>query len=415
MGDPRVVIVGAGAAGVGAGMALADAGVDFVILEAASRVGGRAFTDTASLPDPWDQGCHWFHSADVNPLVAHADRLGVRYDPREAFGEYGYWQKGRWLDEGGRDAQDAALDAAVAAIYAAGAAGRDVAVSELLDDAGDCTIGQRHILQLMASHDPEDISALCYSEYADTHANWPVIDGYGTLVAKMAEGLPIRLNTPVRALRERPGGVTVVTDAGDIAAGAVIVTVSTNVLAAGVIDITVPQARPVLDALAHVPCGFYEKIAVALKRPIAMEEDLPSFSVEPEGQPPVNWQRPVGRDCQLLGHLGGTPARDLGAAGAQAMADFGLEQLTQVFGADFRNEVQAVVPTDWQANPWVRGAYSEARPGHAADRHAAMNARTGRVAFAGEALSPDAQTTCHGAWASGQAVARRLMAEELRA
>ncbi|MDA0962478.1 MAG: FAD-dependent oxidoreductase, partial [Proteobacteria bacterium] len=295
MGDPRVVIVGAGAAGVGAGMALADAGVDFVILEAASRVGGRAFTDTASLPDPWDQGCHWFHSADVNPLVAHAERLGVRYHRREGFGEGRYWQKGRWLDEGGRDAQDAALDAAVAAIYAAGAAGRDVAVSELLDDAGDCTIGQRHILQLMASHDPEDISALCYSEYADTHANWPVIDGYGMLIAKMAGGLPIRLNTPVRVLRERPGGVTVVTDAGDIAAGAVIVTVSTNVLAAGVIDITVPQARPVLDALAHVPCGFYEKIAVALKRPIAMEEDVPSFSVEPEGQPPVNWQRPVGR------------------------------------------------------------------------------------------------------------------------
>ena len=415
MGDPRVVIVGAGAAGVGAGMALADAGVDFVILEAASRVGGRAFTDTTSLPDPWDQGCHWFHSADVNPLVAHADRLGVRYHPREGFGEYRYWQKGRWLDEAGRDAQDAALDAAVAAIYATGAEGRDVAVSDLLSDAGDCNAGRRHILQLMASHDPEDVSALCYADYADTHANWPVIDGYGTLIARMAEGLPVRLNTPVRALRERPCGVTVVTDAGDIAADAVIVTVSTNVLAAGVIDIAVPQARPVLDALAHVPCGFYEKIAVALKRPIDMEDGVLSFTVEPDGQPPVNWQRPVGRDLQLLGHLGGTPARDLGAAGAQAMADFGLEQLTQVFGADFRAEVQAVVPTGWQANPWVRGAYSEARPGHAADRRAAIAARTGRVVFAGEALSPDAQTTCHGAWASGQAVARRLLAEELRA
>jgi monoamine oxidase len=140
-----------------------------------------------------------------------------------------------------------------------------------------------------------------------------------------------------------------------------------------------------------------------------------SFTVEPDGQPPVNWQRPVGRDLQLLGHLGGTPARDLGRAGPQAMADFGLEQLTLAFGTDFRDEVQAIVSTGWQANPFVRGAYSEARPGHAADRRAAIAARTGRVAFAGEALSPDAQTTCHGAWASGQVVARRLLAEELRA
>jgi monoamine oxidase len=97
------------------------------------------------------------------------------------------------------------------------------------------------------------------------------------------------------------------------------------------------------------------------------------------------------------------------------MAAFGMEQLVLAFGADFRDEVQAIVPTAWRANPFVRGAYSEARPGHAADRRAAVEARTGRIAFAGEALSPDAQTTCHGAWASGQAVARRLLVEELRA
>ena len=75
--QPDVVIVGAGAAGVGAGLELQARGVPFVILEAADRVGGRAFTDRASLPGPWDQGCHWFHCADVNPLVAWADRLGV--------------------------------------------------------------------------------------------------------------------------------------------------------------------------------------------------------------------------------------------------------------------------------------------------------------------------------------------------
>jgi monoamine oxidase len=74
--EPEVVIVGAGAAGIGAGLALSRLGVPFVILEAKDRVGGRAHTDGTSLGHLWDRGCHWFHSADRNPLRAIADRLG---------------------------------------------------------------------------------------------------------------------------------------------------------------------------------------------------------------------------------------------------------------------------------------------------------------------------------------------------
>lgn len=415
MQDADIVIVGAGAAGIGAGMALAEAGVRFVILEAQSRVGGRAFTDTTSLPDLWDQGCHWFHSADANPLVAHADRLGVRYRAREDFGDVRCWQGDRWLSADETAARDAAQEASVDAIYAAARQGRDLAASEVLPQAGDHAGAVRHLFHLMTSHEPEDVSVLCYADYADTHANWPVIDGYGTLMARLADGLPIRLGTPVRALRERPAGVTVVTDAGDIAARAAIVTVSTNVLAAGVIDIAVPQARAVLDRLAHVPCGFYEKIAVALSRPLDVPDDVAFLSTEGPGLPPVNWQRPRHRPNLIIGHFGGTPARDIGARGPAALADFGLAHLKSAFGSDVMGQVAAVQPTGWQQNPFVRGAYSEARPGHAADRRAAIAVRDGRVAFAGEALSPDAQTTCHGAWASGQAVARRVAAEMLGA
>ena len=78
-GLPAVVVVGAGAAGIGAGLALARSGVPYIILEASSRVGGRAFTDCDSLGSLFDHGCHWFHSADRNPLRVLADRLGHAY------------------------------------------------------------------------------------------------------------------------------------------------------------------------------------------------------------------------------------------------------------------------------------------------------------------------------------------------
>lgn len=42
MSDPAVVIVGAGAAGIAAGLELTARGIPFVILEAQHRIGGRA-------------------------------------------------------------------------------------------------------------------------------------------------------------------------------------------------------------------------------------------------------------------------------------------------------------------------------------------------------------------------------------
>ena len=81
-GLPAVVVVGAGAAGIGAGLALARSGVPYIILgEASSRV-VDAFTDCDSLGSLFDHGCHWFHSADRNPLRVLADRLGHAYAGR---------------------------------------------------------------------------------------------------------------------------------------------------------------------------------------------------------------------------------------------------------------------------------------------------------------------------------------------
>ncbi len=78
-GAVDVAIVGAGAAGLGAAKALQAAGKTFVVLEAMNRSGGRAWTDTETFGVPVDWGCHWLHSASINPMRAFADELGVSY------------------------------------------------------------------------------------------------------------------------------------------------------------------------------------------------------------------------------------------------------------------------------------------------------------------------------------------------
>ena len=82
--DVDVVVIGAGAAGIAAAQALRAAGRQAVVLEARSRVGGRAFTD-ASLGPVYDAGAMFIHWAERNPWVQIARDLGIA-TPNEPWG-----------------------------------------------------------------------------------------------------------------------------------------------------------------------------------------------------------------------------------------------------------------------------------------------------------------------------------------
>ncbi|HJQ56042.1 MAG TPA: FAD-dependent oxidoreductase, partial [Vineibacter sp.] len=72
----RVLVIGAGMAGLVAARLLADSGCAVTVLEARSRIGGRVWTDD-SLGVPIDLGGSWIHGADDNPLTDWCAALGV--------------------------------------------------------------------------------------------------------------------------------------------------------------------------------------------------------------------------------------------------------------------------------------------------------------------------------------------------
>src|SRR5215831_18028108 len=75
----RVVVVGAGMAGLVAARLLHDSGFQVTVLEARNRLGGRTWTDD-SLGAPLDLGGSWVHGVDGNPLALWCAKLGVPLD-----------------------------------------------------------------------------------------------------------------------------------------------------------------------------------------------------------------------------------------------------------------------------------------------------------------------------------------------
>jgi monoamine oxidase len=403
-----VVVVGAGVAGLAAAAALQQAGLRPVVLEAADRIGGRAWTTAPALLGgaAFDHGASWLHAAERNPLVPIARTHGeTLYNSDDSRTEV-------TIRDGApaSPADEAAYAAAQAAferLTEARLAGPDCSLAEAVGEAAAMP-GMASILNweapIIAAADAAVLSLRDWKTNLLEGANLEVEGGLGAFITRRL-AVPVRLRTPVSAVAWDGYGVHVTTPSGTISAAACIVTVSTGVLAAGVIGFNPALPPEVLSAIEGLPMGLLNK--VVLRAAGADRLGLPSSCrvesfVARVGDPAMTFNAwPRGQD-HVIGFIGGSVAWALEAGG---MEDFVRATLRAHFGtrADAALRPGAVV-TRWGADPLTRGAYAYARPGHAGARaRLAEPLGGGRLVFAGEANRTDGLAgTVGGAWLSGQ-------------
>jgi monoamine oxidase len=406
----KIIIIGAGAAGIGAGLRLKALGVPFIILEANDRIGGRAYTDNTSLSSKWDKGCSWFHCADINPLVDWANKLGTLYDKQDRSENALYWSESHWLDPTESTSVNLNISKRFQEIYVAAELGHDVSISDIpINNSFEAAVSEE-LVKLMCSEETHFTSAVGYGDYNDTGVNWMVTSGYGDLISRMAADAPIRINTKVSEISYQKGGVRVETSSGQLDARAVIVTTSTNVLRSGQISLPAGPAQEILELVEDVPCGTYEKIAIEFEQyPFNPADNEAVWIQSYSDSNPIYFQISPQKKPMLIAHVAGEQARELVQTGSQGMADFAIQKLTSVFGSKINKTICGTATTSWQADPLIQGGYSYARIGAGHNRQKMIELDTGEIVFAGEAFSLPWYGTAHGAYQSGKDVASQLV------
>ena len=399
------VIVGAGAAGIAAARRLAAARRRFVLVEAAEGVGGRCVTDMNTFGVPYDRGAHWIYAADINPLVKLGVQAGLEIYPAPP---------GQRMRIGRRYAREGEMEDFLAGLVRANAAIRDaarksdVACTQVLPkDLGDWLPPIEFVLgPYTCAKDLAEVSTVDLSRSIERDNNAFCRQGFGTLLAKLAAGLPLLLATPVKTIewwsRQR---LEVDTAKGQFRTAAVIVTVSTNALVAGKIKFEPGLPKRHLDAVAKLKLGSHDHVALELTgNPLGLRADELVFEKSESRQ-----------TAAILGNVSGTTlcvvdvsgsfGRDLSAKGEAEMVDFAIGWLGGLYGADVKNAVKRRHATRWNNEPWVLGATSAAAPGAQSARKAMMEPLSNRIFFAGEAVHETLWGTVGGAWESGERAA----------
>lgn len=409
--NPDVIIIGAGAAGLAAGRALREKGLSFVILEAADRVGGRAYTERASFGQPLDHGCSWISGSRRNVFTGIARDRGFTLVDHSDAGDHLFDSTGKPATDAHWAAYDRAWDRIERALERAGTQGKDVAAASVVPDVPFGATVQSWIGAMDHGVDFDQLSTVDYWEGAEDQPSYLVREGLGAVVATLAQDLPIALNSAVTAIDWSGTGVTVETTQGRLQARACLITVSTGVLNAGRIRFRPDLPDWKLQAAADIPMGLLVKVPLLFDgaRLGLMENAWITYQISEDqaGEACYFVAWPTGHDY-IFGNIGGQLGWDLSRAGQRATVDYALDQLIRLVGSDARKHFRSGLATDWAENPLTMGAYGAQRPGRNGARARLSEPVAERLYFAGEAMGGAHRTLVNGAYESGKAAALRI-------
>ena len=410
--NPTVAIIGAGAAGLSAARELSRRGISFVIIEAANRVGGRAYTESLSFMQPVDHGCSWITGSDRNFFKDFGIKEGFTLLDHTNASADTFEKDGIRSTAHSIESYTYAEKAIEKAINDAGQSGKDISASQVISHICNGEIFQNWEGALNFAVDMEDISTLDYYNSRQGQPSHLVKEGLGSLVARLNKNFPIKFNTTVKEINHSSHQIKLVTTEGTLKANYCICTVSMGVLQAEKIKFTPPLSLKKQEAINDLQMGLLIKVPLLFdgNRLGLGENNRVEYNLSTEdigtGCYFLAW--PTGHNY-LMGFIGGKFGWDLYKDGQEAVVNYAIEKLIFMVGSKVKKHLIKGFASDWADNPLTLGSYAAAKPGCGGSRAYLHGLETGKILLAGEAMEPEIYGLVNGAFESGKKAAISLV------
>ncbi|XP_055246659.1 lysine-specific histone demethylase 2 isoform X4 [Gorilla gorilla gorilla] len=440
--NKSVIIIGAGPAGLAAARQLHNFGIKVTVLEAKDRIGGRVWDDKSFKGVTVGRGAQIVNGCINNPVALMCEQLGISM---HKFGE-----RCDLIQEGGRitdptidkrmdfhfnalldvvsewrkdktQLQDVPLGEKIEEIYKAFIKESGIQFSEL-----EGQVLQFHLsnLEYACGSNLHQVSARSwdhnefFAQFAGDHTL--LTPGYSVIIEKLAEGLDIRLKSPVQCIDYSGDEVQVTTtDGTGYSAQKVLVTVPLALLQKGAIQFNPPLSEKKMKAINSLGAGIIEKIA--LQFPYRFWDSKVQGADFFGHVPPSASKRglfavfydmdPQKKHSVLMSVIAGEAVASVRTLDDKQVLQQCMATLRELFKEQEVPDPTKYFVTRWSTDPWIQMAYSFVKTGGSGEAYDIIAEDIqGTVFFAGEATNRHFPQTVTGAYLSGVREASKIAA-----
>jgi monoamine oxidase len=419
----RVIVVGAGIAGLAAARTLAEAGIQVTLLEARDRVGGRIHTLPAIDGGlPVELGAEFIHGLPPE-LIDLVDEAGLTRFELE--GDHRCYREGRGIGPCDHQREvDQVFDLLSGLPLPDNSP--DLSFHQFAVQRGfssEATAWASNYVEGFNAADADRISVLSLAKQQSAEDAisgdrvFRVAEGYAQLAAFLEHrfleaGGELLLASPVRSVDWQPGRVELTSLDGRIfRASAAILTLPLGVLQAKRVAFT-PEPG-ILRAATQLTMGPAARVVYEFDHDFwSMFHSLDglSFLLAPQATPPTWWTTNPRPSSLLTGWMAGRRVRQMRMT---ELPETGLATLAAFLHcplSDLRRHLLRCHLHDWQLDPHSLGAYTYVPRGaiHASDEISVPVENT--LFFAGEHTDTSGHWgTVHGALRSGYRATRQVL------
>jgi len=410
----KVIVIGAGIAGLRAAKLLQNAGKEVLVLEARNRLGGRLWTNRDFADFPLEFGAEFVHG-DTISTQAPIQRLGLRAIPWiKTTDSMVRLKDGRFLTmTEARKANDD-LDQVRSWKFPDGHKIKSEGESfgDFLRRAGWNADQLQYVRRMFANAvgaDPEDVDAEHSMHDLESYAgnDYRLLDGYDRLVEDQAQALNIVTAAAVTEIEWNKSVKVTCADSRVYEADRAVVTLPLGVLQSGAIKFSPALPEHKLQAFSNLKMGAVSKIIFRFDQPVGIDGIGAIFS---GSCPPMWWSPSFGRGPTKYtvwsAFFSGRWADELYALGEEGAKAKALETLK------FELSRPDLKPSDsyfvkWRDEKFSQGGYSFSLKGGFRYR-SILGQQTNCLHWAGEATA--SSSTVHGAWDAGERAAMEILA-----